>query len=282
MKARFYLICTFLCGNFLTKAQENELRTADSLYKAGRYFEASVSYERMLYNNYNIEWDCKALTGKLQCLKKQQQYQVAADFIMRNNDNKFPDSIRSQFLYQQALCLYLAGNFDNCLSLIRQINYLYPNFDNNRMLQLLNILSLNELKRWQEGQAEYQNFIRHYFPEDSTAFQNPYIHIPKLKNENTAQWLSTFLPGAGELYAGKPIEALASIILQGTAIYFGIVSWQQKYYFSTWFVGAGLFASFHNGGVRRSEKLVQIYNKKQVMNFNERIKKQMIELINNH
>jgi hypothetical protein len=87
------------------------------------------------------------------------------------------------------------------------------------------------------------------------------------------------LPGAGELYAGKPFEALASIVLQGAAVYYGIISWQEKYYFSAWFVGAGLFASFHNGGVRRSEKLVQIYNRKQTERFNNKIRSQLTQLM---
>jgi len=251
---------------------------ADSLYKTGKYFEASVWYERMLYNNSNIQSNYTAIVGKLKCLKKQQQYQQAADFIKRTNDNEFPDSIRSQLLYQQVLCLYLAANFESCISQIKQINYLYPQF-NNMMLQLLQILSLNELKRWSEASRQYENFIRNYFPADSAIIQNPYNHLPKLKSENTAQWLSTFLPGAGELYAGKPFEALASIVFQGAAVYYGIISWQEKYYFSAWFVGAGLFASFHNGGVRRSEKLVQIYNKKQVMRFNEKVKNQLTDLM---
>jgi hypothetical protein len=151
----------------------------------------------------------------------------------------------------------------------------YPHYIGGAYLQLLKILSLNELQQWPQAAIEYKLFLTQYTNLDTSA-ANLYKNLPKLKNENTAQWLSTFLPGAGQLYAGKPFEGLTSIVLQGAAAYFCIASLEQKYYFSAWFIGLGLFGSFHNGGVRRAEVLVQQYNKKKIIGFNDQVKEQLI------
>jgi hypothetical protein len=41
-------------------------------------------------------------------------------------------------------------------------------------------------------------------------------------------------------------------------------------------VGAALFGAFHMGGVRRSEVLVQRYNRKKMVDFNEKVRAQLL------
>jgi TM2 domain-containing membrane protein YozV/cytochrome c-type biogenesis protein CcmH/NrfF len=278
MTIKFYSICIFLCAAFSTDAQQNDLAEADTLFRQGKYFESSVSYERVLFGNYDLNTEYRAITGKLSCLKKQQQFAKAVTFIAQNMHNDLPDTIKTGLLYEQTLCSYLTAYFENTISLVDQISNNYPAYDNLAFLHMLKILSLNELQRWNEAKAEYQEWLKNFTNIDTIV--NPYISLPKLKNENTAQWLSTFIPGAGQIYAGKPFEGLVTILLQGGAIYFGIITWQQKYYISAWLGGVGLFGSFHNGGVRRSEVLVKQYNRKKVIEFNGKVKEELIAIIN--
>jgi TM2 domain-containing membrane protein YozV len=277
MTTRFCLICIFLCVTCFSKAQNRWLSRADSLLAQKAFFEASVAYERVLFNNESPQINFRAALGKTQCLKQQSLFANAATFLNGQLAASYPDSLLFRLRYEQILCAYLAGQFENTLSNIQQLTYLYPNQSKPPILAVIQILSLNELQRWPEADAAYQQLLARQGVD--TTQQSPYQQLPKLKSEKKAQWLSTFLPGGGQFYAGKPGEALLSIAVQGAGLYFGIASFLQGYYISAWGIGAGLFGSFHMGGVRRAEVLVQQHNQKKINTFNQRVKTQLLEKV---
>jgi TM2 domain-containing membrane protein YozV len=145
------------------------------------------------------------------------------------------------------------------------------------MLVVLKILSLNELGRWKEAGDAYHGFIAQRGP--SAVPPDLYQHVPRLKSAEKAQWLSQFIPGAGQLYAGRPGEAIFSLLVQGAGLWFAVVSFEQHYYISAWLIGAALFGAFHMGGVRRAEVLVQQSNRKKVLAFNEAVREQLVLLL---
>ena len=245
---------------------------------AGNYFESSIFYERALYEGAaNDVWQ-HAVMGKLNCLKKQELYAEANTFVTSYFSLNLPDSVQTNLLYEQAVCSYLAGNFENTISVVDQVAVAYPSYQHLAFLKMLKILSYNELQNWSAAKVEYKNWMATYAVLDSA--DQLYNTLPKLKSADRAQWLSTFIPGAGQIYAGKTWEGIASILLQGGSIYFGIRSWQEHYYISAWLVGLGLFGSFHNGGVRRAEVLVQQYNRKKVIAFNQTLKESLLSKLN--
>ncbi len=277
MTTRFCLICIFLCVTCFSKAQTRWLARADSLLAQKAYFEASVAYERVLFNNASPQINFQAALGKTQCLKQQSLFANAVTFLSGQLAAAYPDSLSYRLRYEQILCAYLAGQFENTLSTIQQLTYLYPDQSAPPLVSVIQILSLNELQRWPEASAAYQQLLT-WQGIDTTQHQ-PYQQLPKLKSQKKAQWLSTFLPGGGQFYAGKPGEALLSIAVQGAGLYFGITSFLQGYYISAWGIGAGLFGSFHMGGVRRAEVLVQQHNQKKIKSFNEQVKAQLLETV---
>ena len=278
MTTRFYLTCIFLCATCITKAQLAGPARADSLFRKGAYFEASVEYERILFDGSSAQAAQYAINQKIQCLKQQGLFTQAINFIRSNIKEGLPDSTGYRLYYEQSLCTYLAGNFENTLSVIEQTKLVYPRYANEDKLLLLQLLSLNELQQWEQAGHVYNTLISRYQPAADTALC-PYKNLPHLKSKDRAQWLSTFIPGGGQLYAGKPLEALVTIVMQGAGIWFGIVSFQQHYYLGAWLAGAGLFGSFHMGGVRRSEALVEQYNKRKTGQFNEGVKNQLLKVI---
>ena len=325
MIIRSCLTCISLCVIFLTEAQTGNLdsllrieragaapagrhmdeptpgllRIADSLYREGRYFEASIAYERVLFENGDrregamdpLQVQFLAVTGKLQCLKKQAQYDQAVTFLDAWQSYPFADSSLVEIHSQQILCTYLGGHFENVLSLVARWPYLHAGAKPAPLLVVLKILSLNELQRWKEAEDAYRSFVAEWGaptprpPEGGvsgggrTLPPDLYAQLPHLKSVGKAQWLSTFIPGAGLFYAGSPGEALFSILVQAAGVYFAVLSFEQHYYISAWLVGAALFGAFHMGSVRRSEVLVQRYNRKRVLQFNEKVRQQLLGML---
>lgn len=278
MTIKFCLTCIFLCATCTTKAQSSAaLLQADSLFRRGAYFEASIGYERVLFEGSNAANNLYAIHQKIQCLKQQGLFAQATTFIRANMQENLPDSTGYGLYYEQSLCTYLAGNYENALSVIEQTKLLHPRYAEEPRLMLLQVLSLNELQQWEKASSVYNTLVKRYRQIDTTL--NPYKNLPHLKSKDRAQWLSTFIPGGGQFYAGKPLEALVTIAMQGAGIWFGVISFQQHYYLSTWLAGAGLFGSFHMGGVRRSEVLVEQYNRKKIVQFNERVKEELLKMV---
>jgi TM2 domain-containing membrane protein YozV len=286
MTIRSYLTCISLFAIFSTRAQGGKelqgregdaIRIADTLYQAGRYFDASIAYERVLFESSEPRQQLVAIFGKTRCLKQQGLYDQAMTFLQNWQVYAFPDSNLAEIHYQQALCTYLGGHFENVLSLVDRWSYAHSGQAPAPTLVVLKILSLNELGRWKEAADSYHGFVTERRGDSSVP--DLYQHIPRLKSAEKAQWLSQFIPGAGQFYAGRPGEALFSILVQTAGIWFAVVSFQQHYYISAWLIGAALFGAFHLGGVRRSEVLVQQYNRKKTLAFNESVRVQLLSLL---
>jgi TM2 domain-containing membrane protein YozV len=275
------LTCISLCAIFLTRAQTG----ADSLYREGRYFEASIAWERVLFGNNDPRQQMAAILGKTQCLKQQGLYDPAVSFLEAWQAARFPDSDLVKIQYQLILCTYLGAHFENVLSLVDRWPYEHAGRSPDPLLVILKILSLNELQRWKEAGDSYHALIAGEFcrPQlPGSGYREPppdlYAELPHLKSVSKAVALATFIPGAGQFYAGKPGEAIFSILVQAAGIYFAVISFEQHYYVSAWLVGAALFGAFHMGGVRRSEVLVQRYNRKKILAFNARVREQLVAL----
>lgn len=279
MKIKFYLICIFLFATFTIKAQTaNWLEQAKNKVSNHLYQEASLLYERVLFDSGNEAEITESIFGKLECLKKLHAFKEATDFIKLNIG--LVKNEQSQYkLYEQWITLsYLSNELEQCLSLIQQAKLIYSKLYNEHWLTPIAILCLNEQNKWSEAQNIYINWLK-LNNQDTVEVATNYKYIPKLKSIDKAGWLSTFIPGAGQFYARKPIEAITSIIIQGIGIYYGIYSFEQQYYISAWLVGGGIFGSFHFGSTRRSEELVKQYNLKHAHEFNQKIKAMLIQHI---
>lgn len=269
------MTCTFLCAICTINAQDIKLLTeADSLFSVQRYLEASIAYERILFSGSNTNDRYYAIIRKTQCLKQQRLFDQAVNFLKPYLTETLPDSARYQLFTEQIVCAYLAGSYENAISLVEQINIQFSARKPDTKLLLIEVLCLNKWQQWNRAAEVYTAFFGAW---KSATYENPYLHLPRLKSVNKAQWLSTFIPGAGQIYAGKPLEALVSIIIQGAGLYYGITSFLDHYYLSAWLAGAGLFGSFHMGGVRRSEVLVNQYNQKQANAFNRHVEELLLE-----
>lgn len=276
MKIKFYLICTFLCVICLTKVQSQNRLDSAKLYENIQHFiNASVAYERILFERSSQNEVDIAIVNKIECLKKQHLFIDATHFIKQNLHQIVSDSLKYKVYEQWILCTYLTNHFEEGISLIEQAKIYFPNNVNANWLNFFKVLFLNEQNNWNEAKIVYKEWLLQK-SSDTTSI-NIYNNIPHLKNEKKAKWLATLLPGSGMLYANNFSEAAASVLLQGLGLYYGYISFIDKYYLSTWLVGLGVYGSFYMGGVRRTEALVKNYNKKLSSQFNDKLKKKLLE-----
>lgn len=273
MKIKFYLICISLCVTCLIKAQ-SFLDSAKWYENQQLYTNASVCYERVLFEPKSQQDLETATILKVECLKKESRFLDAIHFIKINLQQISSDSIKNKLYEQWILNCYLTNQLDEGLSLIEQTKSYFPNSANTKWLGLLKILFLNEQNNWKEAKTIHHKWV---LEENlDTAALTIYDNIPHLKSEKKAKALATFLPGSGLLYVNHFGEAVSSVLLQAMFLYYGYASFLDKYYLSTWLTGLGIYTSFYSGSIRRTEALVKQHNKKMALQFNQNLKKDLL------
>ena len=227
---KFLLICSFLSITCFAKSQQNVLRVADSFYTEKKYFEASLWAEMVLYKNDAATENMQAIQLKVKALKTVKSNVELSDFITNCYSLNLPDSFRNYLLYEEILNDYFLKKYDQSINLSQY--YSTENFEQKALLDLLKIISYNELQEWKTADSLWQIFTTKNEIKDSIV-SKMYKNLPDLKSEKKAATLSSLLPGVGEIYAGKAFEGIANFIFQAGSIYAGVAWWERGYKLSS-------------------------------------------------
>lgn len=267
-----------------TKAQnkvEIYLQHADSLFKMELYAEAAIAYERSIYAaDTNRTYYHEALLKKAFAYKATGQFSKAFLTLQRTDLLLLSDSVRWIVVYETILNAYLSGMMKEAERELLQIEHLNAK-DTVRLndFLFLKILVLNELQQWESAKQSFEKFLElHALP---TALSNEYyafLKNPKLKNPQKARTLSTFIPGAGQIYGGNIGQGLVSLGLQLGLLGFGAFQIWQGYYITGFASGLALLQAFYFGGIENAESATIRKNKEKIARYNGRVKSFVLDV----
>jgi hypothetical protein len=261
-------------------------RAADSLSMAGDHHHAALYYQK-------ASWFTSGKLQKVHLLikasgefNKLKNYRSAADLLSAVDVANLPDSLVFKVKYKAAVASFLDSDFARAGSNLTQINYLVTDSALIYETYLLNALVLNEQFNWQAAQLKLLQ-LNHYLnpggylrrANDSviTSMYNEQ-NIPKIKSLNKAVKMSTFFPGLGQTYAGAPAEGLFSfmaLVACTGAMVYGIIN---QYYFTSVVLGNILIGKFYQGGLKRTEFLVEKKNYQRTNKFNSETRNKLINV----
>ncbi len=263
----FYLICIFLCVTPLTKGQYaygQGFEKADSLFAAGHFFEASIAYERIYYVSESPLIRVKANLAKAAALKQMGDFEKARRDLQRSLSFRGNDSLRLEIRYQLIFSAYMAGRPAEAGFLLLQVRNTFDLSEQPRFY-LVEALVLNEQERWDDLEAHVENWIMS-FSGDSTLLRDKQFTYQQLLSENLdainkspekARLWSTFIPGAGQLYAGEPYKAILNAFSQVAGLAgFGLLAYNALYV-AGGVIGLGAFQSFYFGGIKQAGELTE-------------------------
>ena len=282
----YFLTCIFLCAGSLTEVSANSQKTADNLFAAGNFFEAAIEYERAAFMAEGNIDRTYALLGKAGCLKQTGRYADAEHCLERINYQNLTDTLVFTSHYQSGLCSYLAGDLGNAENHLLQIQHFVSDSVLSRPSLVLYSFVLNELGRWAEAKEKLLKLISlSPYPAQQKDSLNKIVdrlYVPKnyphLKKISKAQLLSTFLPGAGQMYAGYFWEGVTSLSIQIAAIGFVGYNIIIRHYFTAFTIGTGIFQRFYFGGINRLDYLVGKKNHALLRNYNDPLRKEIINM----
>jgi TM2 domain-containing membrane protein YozV len=82
------------------------------------------------------------------------------------------------------------------------------------------------------------------------------------KSPATAKWLSTLIPGAGQMYAGDVGDGINALLLNGANIYFVVYKLLQEEYGNAYLIYFFLFRRYYFGNIYHARKEAKDYNKR--------------------
>ncbi len=271
---KFFFSFIFLCGIFLS-SKASGLK-GDSLYASGQYFEASIEYERMIFkaesqaNLYYFKYK-KAL-----CYKQLKNFNRALDELQSIYLPNSSDSLFQRVCYQQSLCFYLDGEPTKALWKIDEYFHRSADSASFRLFMPVKILCLNETMQWNEAKECFMRFIQmqNFKPEKEAEMQQVVNNIykkknlPHIKSIKKAENWSRFLPGSGQIYAGKTGEGIVNFLINASILAFSANQAYNGFYITGYLAGLGFFNKTYHGGIKRSGILASQKNKELIVNFN--------------
>lgn len=292
MKYLLQFIC-LLTGFLATEARastEDPTRfkyVADSLANIGNHRLASVYYEKACYFSTDRKEKIDCLLKASNELKAISAYDEATVILEAMPLQNLSDSSVFQLKIQASMLSYLNRDFSAAESHLLQAAYLISDSSLIYNTYPLLTLVLNERFRWAEARTkilEWNSFTNRMNPALQSAINDSISRafdpseFPRLKNKKKAVRLSTFLPGSGQFYAGYAGEGLISFgALAGTTALMIAGIWHQ-YYFSSLVLGNVIIGKFYQGGLTRTEFLIDKRNYLRTRNFNEKLRTTVIGL----
>ncbi len=95
------------------------------------------------------------------------------------------------------------------------------------------------------------------------------------KSHLTAKWLSTFIPGTGQIYAGNAGSGVNALVLNSANIYFIIYKLLKEEYGNAYLIYFFLFRRYYLGNIYNAKKEAREYNRR----INEETAKNVFNLL---
>lgn len=262
----FCLICTFLCATPLTNARASDrglMQKADSLFGMGVYFEASIAYERVIFNSESPVERVKANLGKVEALKQTGDFSKARSDLRRSLVFRGDDSLRLEVMYQMAFCAYMDRVSDDAYISLMQLRQSFGAVRQQR-IYLLEGLVLADLGRWEDLREHLHTWLDDFEADSLMVQQTMQAYDDMLeegllraeRDAEKARLWSTFVPGAGQLYAGEPGWGALNAFSQLAGLAgFGLLAY-NGFYVASAVIGLGAFQAFYFGGIKQAGELM--------------------------
>ena len=290
MIIRYFLIFTFLCGMFSTKAPaQPHLEQGDLLFERGRFFEASIQYERVIFDQPGWDLLHKSRYKKALCYRHLGRYEDALSEIRRIALFHAEDSFKTKVLYEKAFNLLLSNYYSEALLTIKQIKEGEISESIISNILPLKILILNRNRKWNQAKSVFYRWLKtlsysekmlRQWKDTISVFYSE-SRLPANYSGKTARNWSRFIPGAGQTYAGHPWEGAGSFLLNGAAMGLGIQQIWNGFYFTGYVAGFGIFYKTYFGGMERAANLADIENENEMVSFNKSCSRIIQKLIQN-
>ncbi len=195
---------------------------AESLQKIGSYDAAITEYKRHLYFSPEDNQVAEINRQIGLCYRSLGDWDNAIAIIRKAIDWQESDSLRSMYYLDLAVTNIAAGKYSAAeLRLLRLSSSTPYPVVRKRAFFLLMVTYVYQGK-WDYCQNALDSGLALWENNEVKAEIVSLLNdrIGKDKSPSKAKWLSTFIPGLGQLYGGHPFQALNAATINGLIVYY--------------------------------------------------------------
>ncbi len=252
---------------------------SDSLYNSGSYFEASIEYERLIFQTKELSDINYFRYRKALCYKKLNEFDKALNELQPIYFSNATDSLYRLVSYEQSLCFYLNGEPGRALWKIDEFFHRSKDSASFQYFLPVKILCLNQTFEWERAQNNFLQYIDLLNISSEKKMEAKEIveklynkkNRPHIKSIKKAENLSRFFPGSGQIYAGKEGEGIINFLINASILTFVGFQVYNGFYVTGYLAGLGFFNKTYHGGIKRAGVLATQKNKELMINFNSDI-----------
>ncbi|GAB4452541.1 MAG: hypothetical protein OHK0036_14270 [Bacteroidia bacterium] len=257
----------------------------DTYLKEKNWLALGLLYEQLSYSTDSIDLSDKYKYISAEFFKQAKDYNTSINLLKSIYLDRYDDSLKFYVKYQIALNYYLNDDLISAKSEIISLHYLLK--DSTYIYRSYPLLSLilNELYEWEKAKQILMSYNKFKYKNDTLTLKNinnfmdslyNKNHLPKIKSINKATALSTFFPGLGQMYSKNYSEGIITMMSHIFIIGLSALGIYYQYYFTSIIAGSSLFAKFYTGNLQRADFSVKKYNYLTSKNFNQNLKKLII------
>jgi tetratricopeptide (TPR) repeat protein len=203
----------------LILTQENLIGFADKLFSEGKFDEAVVEYQRLLYFFPDSEERYSILMKIARCYKYSESYDKAAKTLSEIITGCFDKEIADKAIFELGDTHYLYGEYEGASAEFKKVIERTNDVEQEKKAGFM--LTFSYL-RSDEPQKAYEttlklNDLRSKFPDDMDKLVqgvNGYLDL-KQKSPVISGLLSAVLPGSGHFYISRFRDGILALILNG-------------------------------------------------------------------
>jgi len=218
----FFHLLALVCLSSAVQSKAIEPHTlADSLYAVGDYQPAITEYKRHLFFHQRDSKAAEIYYRIGLCFRNIQNWEKAVTAIRKAIDLSADDSLRVQYKMSLGIVHISSGDYSSAeMILLRPALFSKQQSVRTRASFFLALTYIYKNK-WKEAKEYMEKTVLlsdSTTPEQLWQVLEKAVNI-KYKSPSKAKWLSTFVPGLGQIYAGKPLQALNAMAINGATGY---------------------------------------------------------------
>lgn len=269
----FYGTCAF--------AEDMALSFAERFFDSGNYEEAITEYKRFIFFNPQSDSIDYAYYKIGLAYRNQERWKESMDALRQSIQTASNDSIRNEREIALAIVLIASGDYSTAeFQLLRVESFTQFQTLKRKSAFFRGVASLYSFK-WEEAREAFQVYFNSY---SSTKSSHTAIIVDSLllaaqdlnyKSPKLAKLLSTFLPGAGQIYVGdwrKGMNALAINLATSYLLVSNIIEGNYLDVLASYF---SIFRRYYYGNRYHAEKIAQDYNN----HLNKKLARNILELL---
>lgn len=249
----------------------------DRFFCAGELNSAITEYKRYIcFNNpeSNRYAYCHFRIG--QCYKYQAMWNQAVAYTEKAIENTQDPSMRDQRKMELALIHLAAGNPSVAKFILLKLKLFgSPAISKKKIAFFIGVSAVYGFE-WEEAESAFSEYVQASNTDPDRKWKTIDSLITQAKktryrSPRFAKTLSTFIPGTGQIYAGKPIDGLNSLLIHGGVIFALAYKMTAADIFHFLVNSILILKDYYRGNRLNAEKHAKEYNQKKRRYFAAKI-----------